>query len=91
MIKTLHAFVTGTVQGVFIRANTKNEAGKLGLTGWVKNLPNGKVEVEASGEEKKLKKLLKFLQNNPGRSRVENVEYEYAEEQLPYDSFEIKY
>jgi len=68
MIKTLHAFVTGTVQGVFFRANTKNEAGKLGLTGWVKNLPNGKVEVEASGEEKKLKKLLKFLQNNPAEA-----------------------
>lgn len=70
----LHAYVSGRVQGVFFRDFTCNEASYLGLTGWVKNLLDGRVEVLAEGEKEDLEKLLTKLKQGPPGARVKNVE-----------------
>lgn len=55
-----HYFVSGQVQGVFYRANTKSKAIELGITGWVRNLPDGRVEVLAFGSNEQLDTLSKW-------------------------------
>ncbi len=72
----LHCYVSGRVQGVFFRANTKKKAKKLGLTGWVKNLADGRVEVLANGDEAQLAKLEQWLHRGPIGAKVENLETE---------------
>lgn len=56
--KRLHVFYSGYVQGVGFRYTVRNTASGLGLTGWVRNLPGGRVELVCEGEEKKLKMFL---------------------------------
>lgn len=66
-------FVTGKVQGVWFRAHTQREAEKLGLTGWVRNLPDGSVEVLACGNEAALVQLESWLRRGPERALVTEV------------------
>lgn len=61
----LHAVVHGRVQGVFFRASTQKKARALGLTGWVRNLPDGTVEVLAVGPRPALEALLAWLHEGP--------------------------
>lgn len=61
------------MQGVFFRASTRNEAQRLGLTGWVRNAADGSVEVEAQGDDAAVEALIAFCRNDPGHSRVEDV------------------
>ncbi len=68
-----HFLVSGQVQGVFFRASTQDTARKLGLTGWVRNLADGRVELIACGEEAALKELEQWLWQGPRHARVERV------------------
>ena len=68
-----HFIVSGQVQGVFFRASTESIARRLGLGGWVRNLPDGQVELIACGEESKLQELERRLWQGPPRARVESV------------------
>lgn len=88
--KTLHAIVHGRVHGVFFRASTQDEAERLGLLGWVRNLPDGTVEVLASGPAEALRELLVWLHHGPGTARVDRVDASWpeAEPDLP-PSFSI--
>jgi acylphosphatase len=70
------AWVIGTVQGVFFRATTQQKARILGLTGYAKNLSDGRVEVLACGEQQAVKELLLFLQQGPIQSKVDSVKTE---------------
>ena len=72
--------VTGRVQGVFFRQSAVNEAQRLGLSGWVRNLPGGRVEGLACGESTALEKLRVWLQHGPPEAHVSNVEWETCEE-----------
>ena len=65
--------VSGRVQGVFYRASTEAAARRLELTGWVRNLPDGRVELVACGEETKLGELERWLWQGPAHARVERV------------------
>lgn len=85
----LHAFVSGRVQGVFFRATTREKARKLGLTGWVKNLRDGRVEVKAEGQKSKLEALESFLHEGPSYARVTKVEANYSTETENFSSFRI--
>lgn len=76
-----HFLVSGYVQGVFYRAASESIARRLDLTGWVRNLPDGRVEVVACGEETKLKELEQWLWQGPPRARVEQVVSANAEPQ----------
>ncbi len=66
--------VSGRVQGVFYRASTQQRAQKLGLTGWVRNRPDGGVEVFACGEAEQLEALCRWLQQGPEMAKVSSVE-----------------
>jgi acylphosphatase len=71
-------WVSGRVQGVWFRATTRDTAAGLGLDGWVRNLPDSRVEVLASGEEEVLGKLEAYLREGPPGARVDSVEEEEA-------------
>ncbi len=90
-IKALHAFVSGRVQGVGYRAFTRDAAKKLGLKGFVRNLPDGRVEVYAEGEEERLKELLEKLYQGPFFAKVTNVEFQFEEPRGEYEDFIIAY
>ena len=73
-IKRIHAVVHGRVQGVFFRETTCQEARKLGLSGWVRNLADGTVETEFQGEEEGVGRMLDWLPQGSSLSRVTRVE-----------------
>jgi acylphosphatase len=88
---SLHAVISGRVQGVFFRAFVLENAVALGLSGWVRNLPTGRdVEVQAKGEREKLEKLVTCLQNGPPSSFVEKVTVTWSKYAGKYFCFEIR-
>lgn len=68
--------VSGRVQGVFYRATTRRRALELGLEGWARNLPDGTVEVVASGGQRAVEELCEWLHEGPGAARVTAVHCE---------------
>lgn len=72
----IHYIVSGRVQGVWFRATTKEEAEKLGLTGWVRNLSDGRVEVLACGPKEKIAQMHAWLEQGPKKAEVKEVFYE---------------
>jgi acylphosphatase len=85
----LHCYIEGNVQGVFYRHATREKAKQLGITGWVKNLSDGRVEVLACGEEQPLEELRNWLWDGPPRADVTDVTIqELAWEE--HSEFEVK-
>jgi acylphosphatase len=74
----VHVLVSGLVQGVAFRASTVEEARALGVRGWVRNLPDGRVEVEAEGERAALDALVQFCRRGPPAADVERAEVEWS-------------
>jgi len=74
----VHLLVSGRVQGVFYRQSTVDEARRLGLAGWVRNLPDGRVEVLAEGEREGLEALARFCRRGPPAARVDDVAAEWS-------------
>jgi acylphosphatase len=72
--RRVHAIISGRVQGVSYRAFTADEAHGLGLTGWVRNLSDGNVELEAEGPAEAIDALLAWCAKGPPAARVTNVE-----------------
>jgi len=70
----IHCYVSGKVQDVWYRANTEKQAKALGLTGWVKNLPDGRVELVACGDSEALAKLREWLWEGPEEANVTDVD-----------------
>lgn len=91
MPKTLYCLVSGRVQGVNFRSWTKSQAHKHGVTGWVRNLPDGKVEVKAQGEEQNLDSFKEELNRGPTASKVDNLECQFVEEEKEYKSFDVSF
>ena len=80
------ALVSGKVQGVWYRGSTQRQANELGITGWAKNLPDGRVEVLMCGDEQSLAQLEAWLHQGPPMARVDSVDV--AEDSLQwFDSF----
>lgn len=84
-----HCYVTGKVQHVFYRQNTKQQALLRNLTGWVKNLPDGRVETVIFGEEDQVLNMLEWLATGPARAVVTNLEVNDISVE-PYTSFNIE-
>ncbi len=87
----LEAVVSGRVQGIGFRAFTEVEALVHGLKGYVRNLPDGTVEIIAEGDEKPLKKFLGSLENGNPLARVENIKSTWAKASGEFAHFSIKY
>lgn len=91
MRERLYGVVKGRVQGVGFRWFVHQKAQKLGLCGFVKNLPNGDVEFEAEGERAELESFLKAVSHGPPFSKVADVRSEWKEVSGRFNEFEITY
>ncbi len=89
--RRLSAIVHGRVQGVFFRDFTRRQAWALGLTGYVRNLPDGTVEVIAEGPQEALQKLLDQTGAGPSGARVDRVDVHWEEQSSEFDRFEVRY
>lgn len=87
----VHIFVSGLVQGVFFRSETRAKARELGLFGWVRNLKDGRVEILAEGEKEKLEKLIGWAKTGPDSARIDGLGVEWSEYKGEFKNFEIKY
>ncbi|MEO0073842.1 MAG: acylphosphatase [candidate division WOR-3 bacterium] len=90
-LASFHAFVAGRVQGVFFRMFVLREAQALGLAGYVRNMPDGRLEVVAEGERQKLEQLVERLKQGPPRAMVTDVDVSWAEYRHEYSDFSIQY
>jgi len=83
--------IEGIVQGVFFRASTRDVAKKLGLTGWVRNLPDGSVEVLFEGKADSVREAIRWCHNGPPGARVMDVHEEWLEYRGEFNDFDIRY
>lgn len=88
---SVQATVYGYVQGVFFRAFVSHCASELGLSGYVRNLPSGAVEVVAEGERKQLEKLISQLKVGPPAAKVERVVTNWSGYSGSYAGFSVRY
>ena len=86
-----HVFISGKVQGVFFRAYTQEEARRLGLRGWVRNLPDGRVEAIFEGEEKALEEMIRWCHKGSPGARVTGVEVIEEPYTGEFSDFRIRY
>jgi len=89
--KRAHLFIEGHVQGVYFRATTKEKALEKGVKGWVKNLPDGRVEAVFEGDREKVNQLIEFCHEGPEHAEVKNIEIQEQQYQDEFQDFEIKY
>ncbi|MDP3901318.1 MAG: acylphosphatase [bacterium] len=85
-----HIIVSGLVQGVSYRKNTQNEARKLKITGWVRNLFSGKVEIVAEGTEEAVNALISWIREGPRFARVKGAAVSLSESTGEFKDFEIR-
>jgi acylphosphatase len=85
-----HVFVTGRVQGVFFRSETQDEAQSHGVTGFVKNLRDGRVEAVFEGEEANVKDLVEFCRKGPRGARVTGFSLSWEPWTGKFNDFEIR-
>lgn len=86
-----HLEITGRVQGVFFRDSTRHEARRLGLTGWVRNLPRGSVEAVFEGEEAKVEEMIRWCHKGPPGAMVREVRVERGPARDEFDSFRVTF
>lgn len=86
-MKVTHLLIFGSVHGVGFRKFVRVNAQKLGLVGWVRNLPEGTVEAEVSGEEEKIQELIRHVKKGPFLSEVQGVDIMEMEKDFPYTEF----
>ncbi|MDR5673780.1 Acylphosphatase [Halalkaliarchaeum sp. AArc-CO] len=85
-----HVYVSGNVQGVFYRANTRDTARELGVDGWVRNLEDGRVEAVFEGSEPAVEQLVDWCHEGSPAADVSNVDVEY-EQPTGLDGFEVRW
>ena len=76
-----HVRVTGLVQGVFLRAWAQGEARELGISGWIRNAPDGSVEAHLTGDENDIARMVERMRRGPSNARVDEVTVEDSEPQ----------
>lgn len=86
-----HVYISGRVQGVFFRDSTRQKARELGVRGWVKNLPDGRVEAVFEGDREAVEALIRWCHVGPPLARVEKVEVQYEPYLGEFDDFEIRW
>lgn len=86
-----HLYISGRVQGVNFRAYTKREALRLGLTGWVRNLPDRRVEVVVEGEEVLVERLISWCGEGPSLAVVRGIEAHREPPTGNFKTFSIRY
>ena len=85
-----HIFVSGRVQGVFFRMETRDEATKRNVTGWVRNTSGGRVEAVFEGEREDVEEVIEFCRSGPPGARVTKVEVQWKEYTGEFENFKIR-
>ncbi|WP_138430590.1 acylphosphatase [Fodinibius saliphilus] len=86
-----HVFIEGRVQGVGFRHFAQVNAEEVGVFGWVKNLPDGRVEAVFAGPIDHIREMLNRCEQGPGASRVDNIDVSLEEATDEYEGFEVRY
>jgi len=86
-----HVFVNGQVQGVFFRQSTREKAQISHVTGWVRNLPDGRVEAVFEGEEGDVKELVDFCRKGPMGAVITNVDVAFERFTGEFRNFKVTY
>jgi acylphosphatase len=84
-------YVSGRVQGVFFRTRTRYEAEKNGVVGWVRNLPDDRVEAVFEGERENVERLVEFCRRGPSGSLVTTLDLFWEDYSGKFERFEIVY
>lgn len=84
-----HLFISGRVQGVFFRHYTFEQAHQLGLSGWVRNLPNSQVETLFEGPKDTVDEMIKWCQHGPPSAQVTNVDIQWETPDGSFKGFDI--
>ena len=85
----VHIVVHGSVQGVFFRASTQSQASEHSLTGWVRNRPDGTVEIHAEGEKESLDRFIEWCRQGPPAASVQRLDLDWVASQSLSD-FEVR-
>lgn len=86
-MKTTHLLISGHVQGIGYRQFVKHHARKLGIAGWVSNLPDGKVEASIQGEREAIEKLVTLCKKGPFMAEVMDIIVTETEQEEKYSDF----
>lgn len=89
-LRRVHLRIIGLVQGVSYRASARDEAARLGVKGWVRNLPTGDVEVVAEGSSEQLERFVTWCNRGPDEARVKDVQVTEAAVDAPFTTFEVR-
>lgn len=90
-MRIAHILIFGFVQGVGYRKFVRQQAQKLGLVGWVRNLPEGTVEAEVAGDKEIIEELITFCRKGPFLAQVKHVEVEWEEKEFEYQEFVMRH
>ena len=83
--------IHGIVQGVFFRASTRDEAMRIGVGGWVRNMPDGTVQALFEGEAKKVEEIIGWCHKGPPGARVHKVDIFWESYKGEFKLFEVRY
>jgi acylphosphatase len=86
-----HVIVHGLVQGVWFRASMRDEALRLGVSGWVRNLPDGSVEAVFEGGKKKVEEIVGWCHRGPSGAEVSKVDIFWERDRAEFSYFDIRY
>ena len=86
-----HVVIHGLVQGVFFRASARDAAVRLGVGGWVRNLPDGSVEALFEGEKKKVEEIVGWCYKGPPSAQVMKVDLKWEAYKGEYEHFDVRY
>ena len=89
-LERVHLLISGRVQGVFYRVYTQRQAHHLELTGWVRNLPDGRVEAQAEGPREALEALVAWCREGPELAQVQGVEVKWEAALGDWSDFEVE-
>ena len=89
-MRRVRLLVLGQVQGVSFRAESQRKAKEFSLAGWVRNLPDGRVEITAEGEKENIEKFIEWIKQSPALSKVSNIKSEWQDYIGEFNNFNIK-
>lgn len=87
----VHIFVSGRVQGIFFRENTKKKAEKLAISGWVKNLRDGRLEAVFEGDRENIEKMVNWAKKGPIWAKIDDFSLVWEDYVGEFKDFEIRY